>query len=68
MNRAGFNPCFDEDTTIYHEADTIILAIGQAMDTAFLNELGTRGISDRRIKLIPLPEKQRSWDFLPAVM
>ncbi len=50
-----FNPRFDEDTTIYHEADTIILAIGQAMDTAFLNELGTLEVfRDRRIKADPV--------------
>ncbi len=50
-----FNPRFDEDTTIYHEADTIIIAIGQAMDTAFLNELGTLEVfRDRRIKADPV--------------
>ena len=54
-SQGRFNPRYDEDTTIYHEADTVILAIGQAMDTAFLNELGTIEVfRDGRIKADPV--------------
>jgi heterodisulfide reductase subunit A-like polyferredoxin len=50
-----FSPQYDVDTTIYHEADTVILAIGQAMDTAFLNDAGDIEVfRDGRIKADPV--------------
>ena len=50
-----FNPQYDEETTIYHEADTAIIAIGQAMDTAFLSELDDLEVfHDGRIKADPV--------------
>ena len=50
-----FNPQYEEETTIYHEADTAIIAIGQAMDTAFLSELDDLEVfHDGRIKADPV--------------
>jgi len=46
-----FSPSFDETTTISYEADTVMLAIGQAMDTTFLKDVpGLEILKDGRIK------------------
>ncbi len=50
-----FNPSFDESDTIYYDADTVILAIGQAMDTGFLEDLPSLEIlRDGRVKADPV--------------
>ena len=46
--KGRFNPCYDDGTTISFDADTVILAIGQAMDTDFLKD--TEGME---LKLLP---------------
>ena len=43
-----FSPLYDDTTTITYEADTVILAIGQAMETQFLEERCRSGASPRR--------------------
>ena len=46
-----FSPSFDETTTISYDADTVMLAIGQAMDTSFLKDVpGLEILRDGRIK------------------
>ncbi len=46
-----FNPRYDDTNTISYDADTVILAIGQAMDTGFLKELeGLEILRDGRLK------------------
>jgi heterodisulfide reductase subunit A-like polyferredoxin len=50
-----FNPCYDEYTTRSFNADTVIFAIGQAMDTGFLKEAGgLELLRDGRIKADPV--------------
>jgi len=50
-----FNPCYDEFITHIFDADTIILAIGQAMDTSFLKcQGGMELFMDGRIKVDPI--------------
>ena len=40
FDEAGrFNPSYDDGTTLSFDADTVILAIGQAMDTGFLKDV-----------------------------
>ena len=50
-----FNPCYDEFTTQSFRADTVILAIGQAMDTEFLKgPANIELLRDGRIKTDPV--------------
>ncbi|OQC48516.1 MAG: Glutamate synthase (NADPH) small chain [Deltaproteobacteria bacterium ADurb.Bin026] len=50
-----FHPCYDESITHVFKADTIIIAIGQAMDTDFLKyKGGTELFEDGRIKVDPV--------------
>ena len=50
-----FSPRFDESSTISYDADTVILAIGQAMDTGFLKDIeGLEILRDGRVKADPV--------------
>jgi len=50
-----FSPRFDETMTISYDADTVMLAIGQAMDTSFLKDVpGLEILKDGRIKADPV--------------
>ncbi len=50
-----FSPRFDDETTITYDADTVILAIGQAMDTGFLKDMpGLEILRDGRVKADPV--------------
>ncbi|MDD5009973.1 MAG: FAD-dependent oxidoreductase, partial [Syntrophorhabdaceae bacterium] len=50
-----FNPCYEDSTTRYFNADTIILAIGQAIDTGFLADMqDIERHRDGRIKVDPV--------------
>jgi heterodisulfide reductase subunit A-like polyferredoxin len=50
-----FSPCYDDGTTLSFDADTVILAIGQAMDTGFLKDAeGLEILRDGRIKTDPI--------------
>ena len=53
--RGGFNPCYEDSVTRSFDTDTIILAIGQAMDTAFMQDIkGIELLRDGRIKADPV--------------
>ena len=52
--KGRFNPCYDDGTTISIEGDTIILAIGQSMETAFLGSNGIELLPGGRIKSDPV--------------
>ncbi|HEY3277800.1 MAG TPA: FAD-dependent oxidoreductase [Syntrophorhabdaceae bacterium] len=56
FDEAGrFSPRFDESVTIAYDADTVILAIGQSMDTGFLKDLpGLEVLRDGRVKADPV--------------
>jgi heterodisulfide reductase subunit A-like polyferredoxin len=46
-----FNPCYEDATTKHFKADTVILAIGQAIDTGFLADIeDIERYADGRIK------------------
>jgi len=56
FDREGrFEPSYEERSTMYLPADTIILAIGQAVDTRFLDDIeGIERYPDGRIKVNPI--------------
>ena len=50
-----FNPCYDDGTTLSFDADTVILAIGQAMDTGFLRDVADLELTrDGRVTTNPV--------------
>jgi heterodisulfide reductase subunit A-like polyferredoxin len=53
--KGRFNPCYDDGTTMTVPADTVILAIGQSMETGFLKDLeGMELLRDGRVKADPI--------------
>ncbi|MCX8022442.1 MAG: FAD-dependent oxidoreductase [Syntrophorhabdaceae bacterium] len=53
--KGRFSPQYDETTTVSYKTDTVILAIGQAIDTGFLKGLeGLEILRDGRIKTDPV--------------
>jgi len=56
FDREGrFNPCYEDSSTKELKIDTLILAIGQAVDTGFLRDIeGVECYHDGRIKVNPI--------------